>query len=384
MTTLLLSTLLTSTVSPIQHVSATPVTTYELNYAQGEDGYYSSSQGKTITRQGTTFIAIDPWLADQSGLNINWDKSGKRASLNGFMRKIAVRVGSRTAMLDNKIVTLSAVPFKAVSPDSEKSELYVPLRFVVQALGGTQIRIDSSQHSMIADNLQSFNVLTDVNQSTTYAVKKVNGDVYIAQNKNLPKRLTSIDETLDLADIQVRSTPKGLQIIHITDSYGEPHINYQDFTLVLQNGVLLRQAHMDYHWGIGLNIEKYNGNIVLSDGQTLRIIEDGTGNVLETIDLVKLGGQKDTYVVESLQSDIILLRPISSSHLTLINRKTGQAVVLYKELLTAEQQKLVEPTTVPSGVGDELKYIKRSGNTLYLTYAKGTEREQQLTYTFNQ
>lgn len=380
--TLLTSTLLASTFTPIYAKSATPVTpySYELNYAQKE-GYYSPSHGSTVTRQGTTFVAMNDWLTDQSGLQITWDQSGTRASLDGFIKKIAVRVGSRTALLDHQKVTLSAAPFKAIDPLSEKAELYLPIRFVVQALGGTQLRIDAANHKLVADHLQSLNVLKDSYQGTTYAVKKANGDIYIAQGKNLAKRIASINETLDLADIEVTATPKGLRIMRIGDSYGEPHINYQDFTLIFKNGALIRQSHMNYHWGVGTNIEMYNGNIVLNDGQTLRIIEDGTGKVIDTIDLFKLGGGKDTYTVEGLQPDFIVVRSIKNTHLTLIDRQTGKSVILYKELLNANQQEQVENDTPPMGRDDRLTYVKRNGNTLYFTYDKGSKNEKKLTYT---
>lgn len=380
LTTMLTSILLASTFTPIYAKPAVPVTTYEFNYAQKE-GYYSPSQGNTITHQGTTFVPINQWLADQSGLHITWDQSGTRASLDGFIKKIAVRVGSRTALLDHKKVTLSAAPFKAIDPLSEKTELYLPIRFVVQALGGTQIHLDTANHKMIADGLQSLNVLKDTYQNTTYAVKKADGDIYMAQGKNLAKRIASIHKTLDLADIKVSSTQKGLQIIRIGDSYGEPHISYQDFTLILKNGALIRQAHMNYHWGVGTNIKMYNGNIVLSDGHTLRMIEDGTGKVIDTIDLIKLGGAKDIYTVEGLQPDFIIVRSIQNTHLTLIDRQTGKSVVLYKELLTTAQQAQVEAP--PIGSDDRLTYVKRNGKTLYFAYDKGSTDEKKLTYALD-
>ena len=381
--TLLSSTLLASTFSPMYAKSATPVeTTFEFNYAQKE-GYYMNSYGPTITRQGTTFIPMSYWLVDQTGLQITWDQSGTRASLDGFINKIAVRVGSRTAMLNHKKVTLSAAPFKAMNPLSEKTELYLPIRFVVQVLGGTGLRVDTQNHKLIADHLQSFNVIKDTDQGTTYGVKKVNGDIYMAQGKNLAKRIASIHGTLDLANIEVSTTPKGLKIVRIGNSYGEPHINYQDFTLIFKKGMLLRQTQMDYHWIVGTNIEMYNGNIVLSDGHTLRLIEDGTGKVVDTIDLIKIGGAESIYTVEGLQPDFILVRSIENTHLTLIDRQTGKSVVLYKKLLTAKQQEKVQYETPPVGNDDRLTYVKRNGKTLHFIYDKGSKNEKKLTYTMN-
>lgn len=302
------------------------------------------------------------------------------------MKKIVLRIGSRTATVDGKPITMNAVPFTTQNPTTKQKEIYVPIRSVLALLGGQSLRVDLQKHVIIADQLQAFNVITDVYQGDTYTMRKINGDLYRSHHNNQPVKIASIHTALDFfefSNIDVRSTPKGLQIVHIQNASGEPHIYHEDFTMIFKNGSLIRQSSMDYHLNKHTNSTMYNGNLILSDGQTLRIIEDGTGNVLENIDLVKMAGKKDGYVVESLQSDIVLLRTISDSHLTLINRKTGQSTVLYKELLTAKQQELVDPTTVPFGIDDRLTYIKRNGNTFYFTYAKGSEDEQQLTYTLS-
>lgn len=102
----------------------------------------------------------------------------------------------------------------------------------------------------------------------------------------------------------------------------------------------------------------------MHDGNTLRFIQDGTGNVIDTLDLVKLGGEEDAYYVEGIDKEIILLRGNQNGLLTLINRQTGERTLLYKELLTAKDQEYAENNDVPFK-GDTLKFIKRSGDKLY-------------------
>lgn len=320
------------------------------------------------------------------GLKISLDQGGTEATFNGFMKKIAIRIGNPTAIVDGKKIRMSAAPFIVQDPTTKATGIYVPIRFAVQALGGSSIHVDPNKHIITAEHLQAFNVTTDVYQGSTYTMRNINGDLYVSRSNNKPVKIASIHDTLDFfgfSSLGASTTPKGLQIVRVKDATGEPHIYHRDFTLLFKNRSLIRQSSMDYYLSKRSNMSMYNGNIVLNDGQNLRIIEDGTGKVLETIDLIKLGGKQDRYIVEGLQSDIILLRAVSNSHLTLVYRHTGQAVVLYKKLLTAEQQALVDPTTIPFGFDDSLTFIKRSGNTLYFTYAKGTEREQQLTYTLN-
>ncbi|MGV7116386.1 copper amine oxidase N-terminal domain-containing protein [Paenibacillus kyungheensis] len=380
------STLLASAFTPIYAKSATPVNTYEyeFNYAQDQNNYYGSSSGSTITRHGVTFIEVKELLAGTLGLKLYWDQSKQQATFNGFMKKIVFRIDSRTATVDGKSITMTSTPFILQNPTTQQKEIYVPIRSVVQFLGGHSLHMDSQKHVITADQLQAFNVITDVYQGDTYTMRKINGDLYHSHHNSQPVKIASIHTPLDFfefSNIDVSSTSKGLQMVRIQNASGEPHIYHEDFTMIFKNGSLIRQSSMDYHLNKHTNSTMYNGNIILNDGQNLRIIEDGTGNVLENIDLVKLAGKKDSYVVESLQSDIVLLRAISDSHLTLIDRKTGQSVVLYKELLTTEQQKLVDPTTMPFGVDDRLTYIKRIHNMLYFTYGKDSEDEQQVTYT---
>lgn len=102
----------------------------------------------------------------------------------------------------------------------------------------------------------------------------------------------------------------------------------------------------------------------MHDGNTLRFIQDDTGNVIDTLDLVKLGGEEDAYYVEGIDKEIILLRGNQNGLLTLIDRQTGERTLLYKELLTAKDQEYAENNDVPFK-GDTLKFIKRSGDKLY-------------------
>jgi hypothetical protein len=119
-----------------------------------------------------------------------------------------------------------------------------------------------------------------------------------------------------------------------------------------------------YQFKGAADLKLYDDNLILHDGNTLRFIQDGTGNVIDTLDLVKLGGEEDAYYIEGIDKDILLLRGNQKSLLTLIDRKTGERTLLYKELLTAEDQGFAENNDAPYK-GDTLKFLKRSGDKLY-------------------
>ncbi|MDH6369336.1 hypothetical protein M2444_001114 [Paenibacillus sp. PastF-3] len=95
----------------------------------------------------------------------------------------------------------------------------------------------------------------------------------------------------------------------------------------------------------------------------IRLIEDGTGNVTEKIDLTTLGDISDNYLVEGMDEDYLMIRSNQQGFLMMIDRKTGTKTLLYKELLDVEQQKYAETNDLPY-YGDNLKFLKREGDAL--------------------
>lgn len=355
-------------------------TTYTFYLANDPKGFIVNP---TMIHNGTIFVDIRK-LAQDAGLTFAWDSTGQRASLNGFMKKVGIRLGSRTAMLDGKTVTLSVAPFKSKEKRNNVEAVYVPIRFAVQLLGGDHIEIDRQKVHVQARNIKSYNVITDVYQGSTYTLKKDGGDLYVAHGKKAPVKLVSLGINFDSVDMEFESTAGGLLILTINDAYGEPHIHNQQVKLIFQKGKLIRKAYTDFTTINDSDISTYQGNIVLSDGKILRMIEDGTGNVVDQLDLVKLGGgSNEKYAVEGLYDDAIIMRTASKGRLLLIDRNTNQSVTLYKELLDASWQKQIgEDVDIDSfGSGDYLQFDKRVNHTFYFTFRAGSNEEKHFTYT---
>lgn len=189
---------------------------------------------------------------------------------------------------------------------------------------------------------------------------------------------------MDWVGIDIEKTPGGLLVITINNSYGEPHINNRIHTLVFKNGALLRKAQLYYRFRGDTAVKPYDNNLLLHDGNTLRLIQDGTGNVTATLDLSKLGGgEDDAYYLEGIDKDILLLRGSNKGLLTLVDRATGERTLLYKELLTAEDQEYAEMNDLPY-YGDTLKFIKRSGDKLYFTNDSPLTGKTEVIYTLGQ
>jgi hypothetical protein len=91
---------------------------------------------------------------------------------------------------------------------------------------------------------------------------------------------------------------------------------------------------------------------------------------------------KDVYYnVEAVFKDVLLVRPLDTALLTLVNRTTGEQTLLYKELLSAERQLDVEQIDYMFP-GDHIKFTKREGNmfTFTVNYLDGS-KETVHTYT---
>ncbi len=379
---LLSSTLLlqSSLCNPALASSSSFPTTYTFYLANDPKGFIVNP---TIIQNGTIFVDIRE-LAQDAGLTFAWDSTGQRASLNGFMKKVAIRLGSRTAMLDGKIVTLSAAPFKSKDKRNNVEAVYVPIRFAVQLLGGDHIQIDRQQVHVQARNINSYDVITDVYKGSTYTLKKDGGDLYVAHGKQTPVKLLSLGINFDSVNMEFESTAGGLLILTINDAYGEPHIHNQQVKLIFQKGKLIRKAYTDFTRINDSDISRYQGKIVLSDGKILRMIEDGTGNVVDQLDLVKLGGgSNEKYAIEGLYDDAIIMRTASKGRLILVDRNTNQSVTLYKELLdTSWQKQIDEDVDIDSfGSGDYLQLDKRVNHTFYFTFRAGSNQEKHFTYT---
>ncbi|WP_081387257.1 copper amine oxidase N-terminal domain-containing protein [Paenibacillus odorifer] len=335
---------------------ASSASTSQVYYQFGIPG--GNIGGPALLKNGVIYVDVRG-IAEQAGLKMEWDKSGKRALFKGWTKSFAVRIGSQTGVLDGKAVDLGGIPFK-----SKEDGIYVPARFIVKVFEGSHLRLDSTTNTLLADDLKTYNVFTESFGGRTYTLVKANGDLYVSQGKDTVIKLTSLQTNFDWAGMKIEKTAGGLLVIKIIDSYGEPHINTREITLIFKNGALLRKATFAYQFRGDADFKPYDGNLILHDGNTLRFIQDGTGNVIDTLDLVKLGGEEDAYYVESIDKEIILLRGNQNGLLTLIDRQTGERTLLYKELLTAKDQEYAENNDVPFK-GDTLKFVKRSGDKLY-------------------
>ncbi|WP_235948345.1 stalk domain-containing protein [Paenibacillus glycinis] len=318
----------------------------------------TQAAGDAIIKNGAVYLQADAF--EMAGLRLQWDKSHQRADFIGYGKSAAVRVGSTAAVLDGNPVRGMPAPF------SYQGKLYVSARFFVMTLEGGSMAWDAKNRVFSAGGLHTYAGVSQTYGGRTYSIVKATGELFASGGKHgASVKLADLGSPLyDGVSMSFEPTKGGLLYLTILDNYGEPHLHNHAFTLILKNGSVIRKADVNYWQRYENNVTAYGNHLLLTDGKTLRIVEDGTGNVEQTLDLVKLGGEDDDYFVEGIADDFLLIRPNGSGLLTLVDRQSGASVKLYGKLLSAEGMEYATTNDVPYR-GDMLHYVKRNGSALY-------------------
>lgn len=314
-------------------------------------------EGKALIKNGVSYLPLLQVSKDLS-LSASLDQSGKRVTLMSPSLNLAVRLNSKQAVVNGKGITMSATPFK------NGQDIYVPASFLVSALQGEGLTYDRSAKKLSATGIYSGND-SSVYGGLRYEISR-EGKLFTTNAKGTKKQLYDFNKEIYNQPVyQFTKTAQGLVILNIFDYYGEPMLNKQTFTIVIKNGAVIRQSYVKYfnrfEENAVLSVDKKE--IVLTDGDTLRILEDGTGKISQTYDLKKLGGEDDTYFVEAVDKEYLLIRPNNKGLLTYIDRATGERTLLYKKLLGKADQEYAEINDIPF-FGDQIRFTLRKGDTL--------------------
>lgn len=151
--------------------------------------------------------------------------------------------------------------------------------------------------------------------------------------------------------------------------------------MLLKGGGLIRRADVRYWQRFGPNVLQADGQIALTDGRTLRLIEDGSGHVAEAFDLVKIGGEDDTYFVEGFGPDYLLIRANRNGLLQLIDRRSGEKTALYRELLPEAAWEYTETNDLPYR-GDRLVFVKEVNGELLFRNEAYVRTEKTASYVY--
>lgn len=74
-------------------------------------GISGTSHGGILIQNGVSYVSEH--VVENFGLEMSWDESGERAAFRSVKREFAVRIGSKTAVMDGELVELPGSAFPA-------------------------------------------------------------------------------------------------------------------------------------------------------------------------------------------------------------------------------------------------------------------------------
>ncbi|MBB6694226.1 copper amine oxidase N-terminal domain-containing protein [Cohnella xylanilytica] len=309
-------------------------------------------------------------MGEMLGSVVSWTASTKVVTMTYPNLVVKLDYGSKKATINGKDVPLT-MPLRSV-----KGQIYVPLRFFSEATGAKvewkanrTIRIEKKDEYIRGGGV---NVSAWLNRQTK--------ELYLAHPyERAPVPVGKVDAELnDWISVGVDVHGSGIQMVTVTDIYGEPHVQYAVNSLLVRDGKIVSQKKASYFQRYEPNLTYYQyyapsvpewvQNYVLTDGRTVTVFDE-QGAAKQEYDLPKLTGQDDTYAVLGAGQSFLVVRPSKTGLLTLIDLRTGQSTVLCDKLLSGDDLEYARNNDVPYR-GDNLRFAGYSDDEgeLYFDY----------------
>ncbi|MEW9105858.1 copper amine oxidase N-terminal domain-containing protein [Paenibacillus sp.] len=314
-----------------------------------------------MKRSGRVYVPLRD-LGTLLSLHTSWNPNTKSIQVLGVGQEILLRSNDSKAMVNGKSIKIDAPPIV------KQGVTYVPLQLFASVL---KVPLTwNAKTNTVSANYTSPYLYTSV-QGTPFWFHKKDGTLYMSTGS---KPLTVGKTSMDIKEISTFTAAKldaKSYLLQIHDNYGEPHINDVVFRAIVHKEKLALSSKVSY-WGHHNHesIEKAGDLIVMIDGKTLKLA-DAKGTVKASYQAKDLFGEEDNFTVEGAFDGYLHVRPYQKGTLQLLNTKTKESVLLYKELLS-EQDKEIIDTMIKDGAtgdsdyaGDRLSFVKKEGKTLY-------------------
>ncbi|WP_410769651.1 copper amine oxidase N-terminal domain-containing protein [Fontibacillus sp. BL9] len=342
-------------------------------------------QSAPYVKNGTVFLPLRD-IGELLGTVVFWSSSSKTVTMTYPELTVALNYGSGKATINGKAQSLAA------NPEIIKGRIYVPLRFLSEATGA-DVNWNAKAKTVSIQKPEKFAKGGGVN--VTAWVNRANGDLYIAHPyEQSPARVGKVDADFqEYVSINSFFTSSGSMILTILDNYGEPHVQFGAYGILVRDNKIVAQKKANYFQRYEENAIYYqyldegsNRNVersLLTDGRTLSVY-DAEGKEVETYDLPELVGKDETYAVLGAGKDYLVVRPNRTGLLTVINLKDNSTVELAEKLLTGDDLEYARTNDVPYH-GDELKFLGLDTATgllgfSYVSPFDGKQEVQLFTY----
>ncbi len=343
------------------------------------------SESAPYVKNGTVYLPLRD-MGELLGTVVFWSSSSKTVTMTYPDLTVKLNYGSEKATVNGIAKTLTA-PLGMVN-----GSIYVPLRFLSEATGADVKWNAKTQTVSIS---QSNDIVKGIGVNSTIWLKRGTGDLYIAHPyEQAPVRVGKVEADFkEFLSFNVFSTSNGNMLVTIMDNYGEPHIHYDAYGVLVRDNAIVSQKKAGYFQRYEENAIYYQyldkaknawvERTLLTDGKTLTVF-DSEGKEIQNYDLPSLAGKDETYAVLGANEDYLVVRPNTTGFLTVINLKNNSKVEVYEKLLTGDDLDYARNNDVPYH-GDVLEYLGEdtSAGILLFGYDSPFDSKPVKVFTYN-
>jgi len=338
-----------------------------------------------FVKNGTVFLPLRD-MGELLGSVVFWNGSAKTVTMTYPELTVQLNYGTQKATVNGKTKALTD------SPRIMKGRIYVPLRFLSETTGA-DVKWNASKRTVSIKHSQAFVKGTGVD--SMFWLNRNTGDLYIAHPyEQKPVRAGKVEGKFEeFLTIHSYIAGSGDMVVTILDNYGEPHVHYAAYGVLVHGNKIVAQKKAKYFQRYEENAVAYQvrdpksnkseERLLLTDGKTLSVY-DTQGKEIEKYDLPALGGKDETYAVLGAGEDYLVVRPNQTGLLTLINLDDKTTVNLPEKILKGEDLDYALNNDVPYH-GDELRYLgeESASGLLVIGYDSPFNNEGVKTYTYN-
>lgn len=349
------------------------------------NGSVYETESAPYIKDGTVFLPVRD-MGELLGTVVFWISSSKTVTMTYPGLTVKLDYNAKTATVNGKAVKLSA------SPQMIKGRIYVPMRFLSEATGA---KVDWKASTRTVSLTHSQKYAQGIGVNTSVWVNRETGDLYVARPfEQVPVHAGKIQadfkEYLSLSAVE---TSKGSMVVTLLDNYGEPHVHYDIYGVLIRDNKIVSQKKANYFQRYEENAiyyQSYNEDkntyeefTMLTDGRILTVF-DSNGKVVMEHNLQELTGKDENHSVLGAGQGYLVVRPNQTGFATLIDLEKKTAVPLYDKFLNGEDLEYAKLNDVPYH-GDLLTYLGEDTSTglLQFGYDSPFDSGPVKVYTYN-
>lgn len=328
-----------------------------------------------IVRNNRTYLPLRS-LSENMGFKVRYEAASHTVSLARPETDIILALNRPDVTVNGVAKTNPDAPFV------RNGTTYVPLRFIATA---TKANIEwNKKANEIAVKDQAFIHYADA--KADYWVSFESGKVFISQDGKIRELTGANVKPLEQGSIETHYFGDRSLLLTVDDEHGaHMTIFHNRYQFLVKDGAVIKKSYYTYSGNYAIaDFQKVKSNqSYLFDGNVLQLI-DRQGRLSEAYDLNAITSETGSFVIDYVDPEFALVRPARNLQLIYVDLMDKSSEVLYRKLLTEEEQKLWESVDEAGDayfVSTLLKLEKREGNTLYLRYrSPATEQTVHVEY----